>query len=103
MDGDREPTASQADAGGAEERATEGEGRSARVVAGVTIERGMQIPPLNPWSSLAKAVKAMEVGESFLCDSEKDLEKARQAAARLGIKICRRKIAGEGWRVWRTA
>lgn len=71
------------------------------MVEGVKIERGVGIPPVNPWSPMAKALSAMEVGESILCDTEQDIERARQAAARLGVKICRRKIAGKGWRIWR--
>jgi hypothetical protein len=72
------------------------------MVNGILMQAGIPIPP-NPSSAIARAVIQMQIGESFLCDSEKEMERARQAAARYGIKICRRKIPGEGWRVWRVA
>lgn len=68
------------------------------------IDKGIEIPPpyfYEPRSEAGRIAKAMDVGDSVLCDKPGDAQTIRGALKRLGRKPVLRKSA-EGWRVWRT-
>jgi hypothetical protein len=67
----------------------------------VKIEHGVPIPPPLPgqWKRLGEQ---MRVGDSVLLETQKDAYALRAAMHRMGRQVSYRKIAGEGWRIWRV-
>jgi NADH/NAD ratio-sensing transcriptional regulator Rex len=69
----------------------------------MNIESGIPIPSISvAKSELGRKVRAMEVGQSVLCDSEEESQRVRDAMRSAGFKCSRRKVDG-GFRVWRVA
>ena len=69
------------------------------------IQKNIPIPPISNRSrSMADLLNAMEVGDSFIADSQKMVQNAYLTAKTLGIKVVRRSIIGKKgkFRVWRT-
>ena len=99
---EQSPSPPEAGSGVGESPAGEQGRPSAVVVEGVTIERGVPIPAVNARSALGRIVDAMGIGDSVMCETESDMERMRAQFTRRGMKICRRKVAGKGWRVWRV-
>lgn len=70
------------------------------------IEAAVEMPPEyrgRPPSQERLAMLALEVGESFLITDEARVNLVRTLNRKLAPKcFCVRKIAGQGWRVWRV-
>jgi hypothetical protein len=68
------------------------------VVSGIVIERGIAIPPTKPGPM--DALKALEVGESFVWPRRIDLRDVRRRLA--GREFTSRVAGIRQFRVWRT-
>lgn len=73
------------------------------------IEDGIPMPEkitrtIPPKSELRVTLEALKPGQSVLLDKPEDYDRARSAASYIGGRqfVCR-KVAGQGWRVWRAA
>lgn len=70
------------------------------------IEKGIPLPPRchagkgRPYTDLGKTMRALEVGDSFLVETEGEADRARYIGTYIGFKVARRKM-GDGWRIWR--
>jgi hypothetical protein len=65
----------------------------------MVIEKNIPIPARKS-SRISKLIQAMELGDSFLCETLSDSDNARICAANHGMKVTSRKTS-DGWRVWR--
>jgi hypothetical protein len=74
-----------------------------------TIETGIPAPEQlyrrsPPKSPIRTALEQLELGQSFLMDTPDEYERARSMCCNLGErKFIGRKVAGQGWRMWRIA
>lgn len=64
------------------------------------IERDVPIPPRFPLTEIARRMKP---SESVLFDKHDEAQVFARALRSLGGKTTTKKIAGQGWRVWRVA
>lgn len=76
-----------------------------------TIETGIPIPasakagfsPRPARTPLRLELDALEVGQSFLTDTQEEYRRARSLITHIGNKrFVTRKCGGEGWRIWRV-
>lgn len=73
----------------------------------MNIECGIPIPPKRRGHGkrrtlFSAGIRAMQIGGSYLFDSERELDNARKVMKRAGFRYEQRK-SGEGWRIWRVA
>jgi hypothetical protein len=70
----------------------------------IPTSRGINPSPTGPRTEWTRALSALEVGQSVFTGDRKEYKAAEQFAIRSRPKqFALRKIAGQGWRVWRTA
>lgn len=71
------------------------------------VETGIPIPPKGRGhgkrrpTAFSGRIRAMEIGQSYLFDTERELDNARKVMKRVGYGYEQRK-SREGWRIWRT-
>lgn len=77
-------------------------GREKTTMDGFRIEKGIPLPQAKR-DMLQEALRALKVGDSFLCPSDvkSPTQRAHSAARFLGIKVATRTVDG-GVRVWRV-
>jgi hypothetical protein len=68
---------------------------------GVKIEDNIPIPPQTRNFEVAEAARAMQIGQSVLCDTESKRWTLISALKRAGRRASVRKVV-DGWRVWRV-
>jgi biotin synthase-like enzyme len=73
----------------------------------VNIESGIPIPPKRRGHGKRRTVfsagiRAMAIGNSYLFDDVRELDRARKIMKRAGFRYEQRKSC-EGWRIWRVA
>jgi hypothetical protein len=74
-----------------------------------TIEEGIPVPEklkraVPPKSPIRLALECLEPGQSFLMQTADEYDRARSAASYLPDRqFVSRKVAGEGWRMWRAS
>lgn len=65
----------------------------------------LAIPPApgGQISQLRLTIRAMNPGQSFMVETEKERDAALAAGQRDGLTIVTRKINGSGFRIWKTS
>lgn len=71
----------------------------------MTIEHGIPLPPKGhgegkPITEMGREIRQLQVGDSLLYETEKQVCSARSLARREGFKVAQRKTSS-GWRMWR--